>query len=89
MYDYSLNGTVLERRSETRDLGVQLDAKLTFASHVDSAVSKANRMLVLLIRSMQLPRFRQKSRLDHRALIRAYNAHVRPLLEYGSVVWSL
>ena len=42
----------------------------------------------LPIRSMQLPRFRQKWRLDHRALICAYNAHVRPLLEYGSVVWS-
>ena len=33
-YAYSLNDTVLERRSETRDLGVILDSKLTFASHV-------------------------------------------------------
>ena len=88
MHDFSLNGTVLERRCETRDLGVVLDAKLTFASHVDSAVSKANRMLGLLIRSMQLPRFRRNSRLDHRALICAYNAHVRSLLEYGSVIWA-
>ena len=88
VHNYSLNGTALERRNETRDLGVILDAKLTFASHVDSTVSKANRMLGLLIRSMQLPRLRRSSRLDHRALICAYNAHVRSLLEYGSVVWS-
>ena len=88
MYNYTLNDTVLERRFETRDLGVILDAKLTFAPHVDSVVSKANRMLGLLIRSMQRPRFRRNSRLDHRALICAYNAHVRSLLEYGSVIWA-
>ena len=51
-------------------------------------VSKANRMLGLLIRSMQLPRFRRESRLDHRALICAYYAHARSLLEYGSVIWA-
>ena len=45
-------------------------------------------MLGLLIRSMQMPRFRRSSRPDHKALICAYYAHVRSLLEYGSVVWA-
>ena len=88
MHDYVLNGAILERRYETRDLGVVLDSKLTFESHVDLAVSKANRMLGLLIRSMQRPRFGRDSRLDHRALISAYCAHVRSHLEYGSVIWA-
>ena len=55
---------------------------------VDSTVSKANRMLGLLIRSKQLTRLRRNSRLNHRTLICAYNAHVRSLLEYASVIWS-
>lgn len=62
--------------------------KLTFASHVDSVVSKANRMLGLLIRSVQRSRVQRNTRIDHRALICAFNAHVRSLLEYGSVVWA-
>ena len=86
--DYTLNGAVLKRRYETRDLGIILDSKLTFSSHIDSTVSKANRMLGLILRSMQLPRFRRGSRLSHKALICAYYGHVRSVLEYGSVIWA-
>ena len=88
MYHYALYGATLERRFETRDLGIILDAKLTFAPHVDSVVSKANRMLGLLIRSVQRSRVQRNTRIHHRALICAFNAHVRSLLEYGSVVWA-
>ena len=70
------------------DLGVILDAKLTFAQHVDATVRKCNRMLGLLMRSVQLPRCPRPARFNHNALIAAYNAHVRSVAEYGSVVWS-
>ena len=83
---YALDGTPLVRSHQTRDLGVILDAKLTFLPHIDATVAKANRMLGLLIRSMQLPK--NFSRLNHRSLIAAYNAHVRSVLEYGCTVWS-
>ena len=36
-----------------RDLGVILDAKLPFSDHVDATVGKANRILGLLMRSIQ------------------------------------
>ena len=48
---YSLDGHQLERCVRVRDLDVILDSKLTFADHVDAAISKANRMLGLLMRS--------------------------------------
>ena len=51
--EYKLDGAVLSRCTEARDLGVILDQKLTFAAHVDRTVSQGNRMLGLLIRSTQ------------------------------------
>ena len=49
-------------------------------------MSKANKALGLLIRSFQtgLP----KQKLNRKALMAAYCANVRSILEYGSVVWS-
>ena len=85
---YTLNGIALQRRTETRDLGVILDAKLTFAAHVDHTIARASRMLGLIIRSMQLSRQHNRARFDHRTMLCTYYAHVRSILEYGCVVWS-
>ena len=85
---YSLDGHQLERCVKVRDLGVILDTKLTFADHVDATVSKANRMLGLLIRSMQVCTRAHRVRFDHAAALVAYKAHVRSVVEYGSVIWS-
>ena len=60
-----------------RDLGVTLDAKLTFADHVDATVAKANRMLGMLIRSMQVSASAHRMRFDHVAVLAAYKTHVR------------
>ena len=85
---YSLDGHQLERCVQVRDLGIILDAKLTFADHVDAVISKANRMLGLLMRSMQVSNLSHRVRFDHTAALVAYKAHVRSVLEYGSVIWS-
>ena len=50
---YSIDGTAIEKVTVMRDLGVMLDEKLTFGSHVDTIVLKANRALGLLMRSFQ------------------------------------
>lgn len=88
VHRYTLDGHTLEKCQQIRDLGVVLDTKLTFADHIDATVSKANRMLGLLMRSMQMPRCPRQARFDHTALISAFNAHVRSLMEYGSVIWA-
>ena len=85
---YAVDGVTLERRTQVRDLGVILDSKLNFACHVDATVLKAKRMLGLLIRSMQLPGSPRRARFDCKAMLSAFNAHVRSIMEYGSVVWS-
>lgn len=88
IFDYHVYGTSLQRKTEARDLGVILDGKLTFARHVDTAVARARRMLGVLIRGMQQPRNLRGGALDFKALRTAYFAHVRSLLEYGSVAWA-
>ena len=83
---YYINTSPLRHVAEVRDLGIILDAKLTFSAHVSSVVTKANRSLGLLIRSFQTS-FRQQ-KFDRKALLTAYCTNIRSILEYGSVIWS-
>ena len=83
---YSINGTTLESVTSIRDLGVIIDQKLDFTDHVASTVTKANRALGLLIRTFQSASPRCK--LDKQAALAAYNANVRAIIEYCSVIWG-
>ena len=83
---YTINGTVLENVGTIRDLGVVLDQKLTFSDHIDHIASKGNRALGLLIRTFQSASPRCK--LNRQAIIASYNANVRSILEYCSVIWG-
>ena len=85
---YFLDGHQLERCTSVRDFGVMLDSKLTFGDHVDSIMSRANRMLGLLLRSIQISPCARLPTLDHRAILYAYYAHIRSILEYSSVIWA-
>ena len=85
---YILDSHQLERCEQIRDLGVILDEKLTFAHHVDDVVRKANRMLGLLIRSMQTAPCMRGAGFDHRPVMTAFAAHVRSVIDYASVIWS-
>ena len=72
-----------------RDLGVLLDEKLTFGEHVDAAVRKANRALGVLMRSFQTGKGGKSLRcINVKAVLAAYCANVRSILEYASVVWG-
>ena len=83
---YSINGITLENVRSIRDLGVIIDQKLDFAEHVSSVVTKANRALGLLMRTFQSASPRCK--LDKQAALAAYNANVRSITEYCSVIWG-
>ena len=69
-----LGTTILEK-----DLGVHLDPSLTFSTHCEQQVNKANRLLGLIRRSYTY--------LDGESLVRLYTALVRPHLEYANAVW--
>lgn len=73
-------GEPLERTSVVKDLGVLLDAKLSFTDHYSSIISKANRNLGLIFRISA--EFR-----DPYCLRALYVALVRSVLESASIVW--
>lgn len=83
---YSIDNTVLDYVSEIRDLGVILDEKLTFGPHIDKCVKKANRALGLLFRSFQ--KVGRGGYFNLSSVKVSYYAHVRSVLEYGSVIWA-
>ena len=83
---YVIGNEMLERVTTVRDLGVVLDQKLTFQSHIDCIVGKGNRALGTLIRSLQAGM--AKKRYEPGAIVAAYHANARSVLENCSVVWG-
>ena len=69
-----------------RDLGVVIDSKLNFASHVSRVVRQANRALGLLIRSFQTGT--RGAKFNQKTLLVTYFANVRSILEYSCVIWA-
>ncbi len=72
--------TPLEEIESDRYLGVILDNKLSFNSHIDEITKKATNLLNLCRRNLHM------CSQDSKEI--AYNSLVRPHLEYASAAWS-
>lgn len=81
IFDYRIDNSVLNRVDQVTDLGVILDAKLSFNAHYSSIISKANRQLGFVSRIA-------KDFTDPYCLKALYCSLVRPILENASVVWA-
>jgi hypothetical protein len=81
LYDYSLNGQKLERVNIMNDLGVIVDEKLDFVTHIDTMVAKARKMLGFIMRASH-------DFKDPYALKCLYVTLVRSKLEFSSCVWN-
>ena len=77
---YQLNNVSLPWSNDCRDLGVLIDGKLNFNSHIALIVHNAHVRAQLILRS-----FRSR---NCELLTRAFTTYVRPLLEYCSSVWN-
>jgi hypothetical protein len=75
-----LGSYVLPSVTEINDLGVLIDNKLSFRSHINRVVAQAS-IRANLIKKCFVSK-------DISTLIRAYKVYVRPLLEYATCVWS-
>ena len=76
----SLNNIQVERASQQKHLGLLLDEKLNFKEHVDSTISKLDRGIAVLKKlRYSLPR---------KSLITIYKALLRPLLDYGDIIYD-
>jgi len=77
---YKIGAHVLHWSDETRDLGVIIDKKLNFNSHVSAVAHKAHVRASLILRTFQTR--------DPVILTKAFITYVRPILEYCTSVWS-
>ena len=79
-YDYYMGDVNLKHNTSEKDLGVFVDNKLKFDSHISNKVSKANNILGAIRRGF--------SYLNETTLLQLYTSLVRPHLEYANPVWS-
>ena len=70
---------VLNQCHHEKDLGVIIDENLSFKEHVMQATSKANKIVGIIRRSFDY--------LDNKTFVLLFKSLVRPIIEYGNVVW--
>lgn len=78
-YPYSINGEVLREDSVVKDLGIYVDNKLRFDTHMKNTCSKAMSTLGFVKR--------HSSSFEADTVKLLYMTLVRPILEYNTPVW--
>ena len=78
-YDYKLNNNSLKHVTQVKDLGVTISPDLTWDTHINTMLAKANRMLAFLRRNSVM-----SFTTDHRKLL--YLTFVRSYIGYASEV---
>ena len=76
----NVNGTTIEPTSNTKFLGVTVDNKLSFTSHVDKVISQCNSRIYLL-------RHLKVLGMNTEGLTRFYVTNVRSILSYAAPAW--
>ena len=76
----SLNNIQVERASSQKHLGLILDEKLNFKQHIESAIVKINKG-VTVIKKLRYS-------LPRKLLITIYRAFLRPLIDYGDIIYD-
>ena len=71
---------ILTATESEKDLGVTVDCGLSFTTHIENQVSKANKIVGLIRRSFTF--------LDKESMKLLFVSLVRPLLEFANVAWS-
>lgn len=78
---YNISGNILSSVDEILDLGVVLDTKLNFCSHLNYIVPKAYSLLSFIRRNIS-------TLFDFNAKKTIFSSLVRSRLEYASFIWS-
>ena len=79
-YKYSIYNTELESVTSVKYLGIEISQDLRWNKHIESSRAKASQTLGFLQRNLRISNTSVKTT--------AYQAYVRPRLEYASNVWD-
>lgn len=77
------NSQTIELQKSVNYLGIHFDTKLTFNTHISIAIEKANKCFRALY-----PMLAPRSRLSTANKLMIYTTCIRPILAYGSPLWS-
>ena len=77
---YNIHGMVLEEVPSAKYLGLHIDKKLSFNTHVDITCKKANSTHAFLQRNF--------SHCNHKIKEATYKTYVRPIAEHASIAWD-
>ena len=80
VHQYSLKGHTLASENHTKYLGVTISEDLTWTTHINNTVKKANSILGFLRRNLRVSNEQTKEA--------AYKTLVRPHLEYCCTIWN-
>ena len=78
--DYFINDTPIPNKTSFRDLGILVDSTMKFHLHINEVFRKASGVANCIIRGTicRSPDF----------MIRVFISHIRPIIDFGSVVWN-
>ena len=79
-YFYTLNGEILKEVSSSPYLGVNISNDLKWSTHINKITKKASSTIGFLRRNLK--------KCPTTSKLNAYISMVRPVLEYGSVIWD-
>ena len=77
---YQIHDHILKQVHCAKYCGIYIDSKLTFNTHVDAIVMKANSTRAFLARNIH--------RCCRKVKQMAYTTYIRPIVEYASPVWD-
>ena len=77
-----INGNSINWDPSAKYLGIHLDQKLTFNTHIAKIVEKCNKLFLVLY-----PLLNRNSGLNFENKLLIYKAIVKPIIMYGSPIW--
>jgi hypothetical protein len=80
-HNYSIGNASLSRVDNFCDLGLTVTSTMSWDLHIEKSISKANKRLGLLKRTLGYT-------VDESVKLLCYKSLVRPLVEYGTMLWS-
>lgn len=81
IFNYAMNNSQLNRKNETKDLGVLFQSQLTFTSHITSLENSCYKILGFIFRIT-----RDFNNTD--IIIKLFNSLIRTKLEYATEIWN-
>jgi len=79
-YTISINGCAIDRVHETKFLGIIIDDKLTWKSHIHLIENKVSKSIGILLRARKL--------LYTESLLILYNSLIKPYFTYCIIIWG-